>query len=585
MRSILGAFPYLCLWVGLGCGPPATEESPSAIPRKQVDELIDDSAADENHLTAYRAALPTDWFEDITASSQVAFVHRNGREGGRYLMIESFGGGVAMVDFDLDDRIDLFFTGGGEISADDPLRIRGRPCGLFRNLGELRFAATGFAHDLSRPVDYSQGCAVADFNVDGFPDLFVCCYGQNRLFCNQGDGTFVDETNAEVFPYNGWATAAAFGDLDQDGLPDLFLAHYADWTPELDVACVTEQQRDLCGPTSFGGTSCQFFRNSADGTFEEVSKDVGIVGGAHGLGVLVTDLNADGLIDFYVSCDALPNQLYIGQPNHTFHEAAVLAGVSSGEWGQPEGGMGLAAGDYNGDGAIDIFVTNFENEDNALYQNTGQGSWVHHSAACGLSGVSRRVVGFGTALCDFNADGWLDLFVLNGNPIYKTAETPYKQQPQLFQNVNGQRFVDASTQAAPYFEEVHSGRGSATGDLDNDGAHDLVIVLMNEPVRVLRNLQPPENSLTVQLHARFGERDAVGAHVTCDLNGRTLARWVTKGTGFFSEADPRIIFPVAPDVGQTEVIVHWPGRSQERFGQLATRQIHHLVEGQGQQVP
>jgi hypothetical protein len=444
-----------------GCGVRTT---PRALPSATARHKPAPAAEIRPPAETVSPVRTEDYFLDITESSGAAFTHRNGREAGRFLMIESFGGGAALVDYDRDDDMDIFVTGGGDISREDPLVIRGRPSGLFRNQGDFRFSAVAEEAGIDGPVDYSQGCAVGDFNSDGFPDLFVGCYGQSRLYGNRGDGTFGEISMADL-PAQGWTTAAAFGDVDRDGHPDLMLARYTDWTPDRDIACYDKNdRRDLCGPTSYPGTLCQFWHNAGNGAFEDWSERVGLKDVVHGLGVAATDLNDDGFLDFYVSSDALPNQLYLGNAEATLHECGVAAGVAVGEWGQPEGSMGIGVGDYDGDGAPDLVVTNFENEDNSLYRNLGNGQWVHRSVAAGLAGVSRRLVGFGTSLADFDGDGWLDLFILNGNPIYETAETPYCQPAQLFRNGEGRRFDDVSQQAGPYFDEVHSGRGSAVGD-------------------------------------------------------------------------------------------------------------------------
>lgn len=531
-----------------------------------------------------RKAQPGDWFADVTASSGVTFTHRNGRAAGRYLTIESNGGGVALIDFDLDDFSDLFFTGGGTISADEPVEIKGLPCGLFRNEGEFRFSDVSAPASVDAQIGYSQGCAVTDYDVDGFPDLLVCCYGVCRLFGNQGDGTFqlVDE---QKLPTEGWGTAAAFGDQNQDGFPDMMLARYTDWSLEKNVICYDlHGKQDLCGPSAYGGITCQFFRNLGDGSFVDKSEQVGIKDGVHGLGVIVSDLNDDGHLDFYVSSDAMPNHLYMGGPEF-FEEKGLIAGVASGEWGQPEAGMGLDVGDYNGDGLADIFVTNFENEDNSLYRNLGGGQWIHNSVSTGISSISRRRVGFGVCMQDFNGDGWLDLFILNGNAIYTTGETPYRQPAQLLHNQGGVRFEEISDVAGPYFAENHSGRGCAAGDLDNDGALDLVTVLMNEPIRILKNRNQPENFVHLKLIATRGERDATGAKIEFDSASHTLVRWITKGTSFFSQNDSRILIPVQPDIGEVEIRVQWPGRGREVFRKLRTVQTHQLIEGQGDVLP
>ena len=526
-----------------------------------------------------------DWFHNVTHQSGIRFANQNGRNSGRFLMIESFGGGTAVLDFDRDADADLFFTGGGTISVESPLKIAGVSSALFRNQGKLQFADVSKVSGVSIPADYSQGCAFGDFNTDGFPDVVVCAFGRSRLYSNLGDGTFAEAADENQLPAWGWGTAAAFADIDQDGFPDLFVACYTDWTPETDIHCFgRNQERDLCGPTSYAGTTCQLFHNNADGSFEDWSRYAALKGNVHGLGVVATDLNGDGLVDFYVSSDALPNQLYLGSDTLPLVECGESAGVALGEWGHSDASMGIDVADFDGNSLPDLFVTNFENEDNALYRNIGGGLWMHATVATGLSGVSRMNVGFGTSMVDFDGDGWADIFVVNGNPIYTTAISPFAQQPQLFRNIAGQRFEDVSQRGGAWFSEKHSGRGSTVGDLDDDGGLDLITVPMNEPIQILRNCRTPENYVTVQLRTRQGDPDAVGACVVTTFSGRNLTQWIVHGSGFFSQRDERLIFPVDRDISVTAVSVSWPGRSKEVFRGLATRQMHFLVEGRGTHV-
>ncbi len=524
-----------------------------------------------------------DWFEDVTLRSGIEWTYRNGREAGRYLMIESFGGGAAVIDFDRDGQCDLFMTGGGTISSDASITIGGRPSVLFRNHGDWQFDNVTSRSGLSAAPCYSQGCAVGDFDADGFPDLFVCGYKGSTLYRNCGDGTYF-----EIDPWgpslsDDWTTAAVFADFDHDTLPDLVIARYAKWSPETDVKCSKGGVRDLCGPTSYLGTTCLAFRNSGDCQFEEYSTQAGIQGSVHGLAVVAADLNLDGWVDFYVASDVTPNQLYLGGSRLPLLERGVSAGVAFNEWGQAEGSMGTDIADFDGDGRPDIWVTNFEREDNALYRSLDNGMFLHATAVAGLSGVSRMLVGFGTAMTDFDGDGWPDLFVLNGNPIYSLAESPFKQKPQLFRNLGG-RFTDVTDKGGTFFRDVHSGRGSAVADFDDDGALDIVAIPMNDPVQILRNRKSPENFIRVQLAPRNGEPDATGATVSADFQGRMLTRFAVRGTGFFSQSDSRMIFPLAPELETAEITVSWPARDREIFRGLTVRKTHLLIEGQGEAV-
>ncbi len=552
-------------------------------PAGQTDraiERIDDAAT----------VRPDDWFEDVTSRTQVNFTYQNGREANRFYLIETFGGGTALVDFDLDGDVDLFATGGGTIpsgggspeKSDQSTQIGGLPAGFYRNDRGWQFVEVTAQAGFAKPVDYSFACAVTDFNSDGFPDILVTCYGRSRLYVSDGDGTFQEIAEWARPAAEGLATAAAFGDVDGDGFPDLMLAFYADWSPEKDVECHGSQgRRDLCGPHWYRGSSCRFFHNSGDGQFLDWSVLAGIQGNTHGLGIVAADLNADGRVDFFVASDQTANQLYLGGPHLPLVEWANPAGVALDGLGLPVANMGIAIGDYNGDGRPDIFVTTYEREDSSLYRNLGDGLYVYSMMTSGLAGFSRMNTKFGTSLTDFDGDGWLDLFVLNGHTLYSTGESPFQQAPELFRNISGRRFSDVSPLGGAFFRQAISGRGNAVGDIDDDGAPDLVTTQINGPLQMQRNRLTPKNWVSVELHARRGERDATGARVTATYDGRRLVRFVTRGEGYFSQFDPRWIFPVGPGLDRAEVIVDWPGRGTERFPDLAVRRSHALVEGRG----
>jgi hypothetical protein len=330
---------------------------------------------------------------------------------------------------------------------------------------------------------------------------------------------------------------------------------------------------------------CQFFHNSGNGRFEDWSERVGIRENVRGLGVVALDFNGDGWLDFYVASDETAKPLYLGGPELRFTEYGAAAGVALGEWGQPEGSMGVDVGDYDGDGRPDIWVTNFDNEDNTLYRNLGEGLFMNATATAGLAGVSRMNSGFGTALADFDGDGWLDIFVFNGNPTYKIAQSPFLQAPQLFRNIQGRRFENVSARGGSFFRELHAGRGNAVCDLDDDGSLDLVTVPMNSPVRLLRNRMTPKNYVSIAVRSRTGEPDATGARVSVVYDGRRLVRFAVRGGGYLSQSDPRMIFPAAEEAVAVDAIVDWPGRGQETFRGLAVRRTHVLIEGRGLAIP
>ena len=528
------------------------------------------------------AVQPEDWFEDVTQTTGIDATYRNGREAGKFFILESLGGGVGMIDYDLDGDLDLVFAGGGAFEGRGPVSIRGLPSKFYQNDGDWSFKERTAAVGLAEPADYSHGFSVVDYDADGFPDLLLTCYGRSRLYRNQGDGVFFESAGPAEFPATGWGTSAGWGDLDRDGFPDLFLGKYLAWDPEHELICKNELgERDICGPAPYPATIGTFLHNDGNGSFSDWTETVGLVGGAKGLGMAVCDFDQDGWLDFYAANDETPNQLFFGGPNGRLTESGKGAGVAFNEFGTEEGSMGVGVDDFDGNGLPDIWVTNFENEDNALYRNLGGGQFKYSTVTAGVSGHSRMMVGFGTAMLDFDGDNWPDLFVCNGNAIYSPARSPYAQKPQLFRNTQKGRFENVSRTGGPYFRTDHAGRGLAVGDLDQDGAVDAVVVHQNAPATILKNRKTPANWIRIQLRATHGERDAIGSRVTL-LNGeRRVVRTVAQGIGYFSQSDLAIVFSLPNDLPSVDVAVEWLGRSAETFRGLSPKKVHVLVEGRG----
>ena len=572
--------------VVLGCAPPDRD---SASSRSPIDGSPQEQTACQPKSLS-TALIESDgnssthgWFEEIRGEKQLDFTYRSGRHSGCYYILEGMGGGLAMIDFDADGDLDLFFTGGGSISA-TPNGIQGLPNALFRNDGNWQFLNVTEKSGLSQPGDYSHGCAVVDFNQDGSPDLVVCGYGGCRLYVNLQDATFREVTHAAHLQSDGWNIAASSGDFDQDGWPDLLIVRYLNWSPNIDRRWHNDLgQREVAGPTFYDGVQSKLLRNQGDGTFEDITHSAGLREVGKGLGAVIADLNRDGWLDIYVANDEMANHLYLGRDEFPFQEVGIEAGVATDELGNPEGSMGLDVGDYDGDGKLDLWVTNFRGEDNGLYRNLGDGSFLRTTAAMGLAGVSRPFVGWSTALADFDSDGWLDIFVANGHVSYHDPQAALQQPAQLFRNVMGKRFQNVSFQGGSYFRGQHIGRGAAVGDLDNDGALDIVVSHLDEPVSLLKNRQPPKDFVRVSLRATGGDRDAIGALAVMTSAGRRVTRCVRSGAGYGSHSDQRIIFPVGA-ADPLEVTVSWPGRKTEVFRDLKTGVTSVLVEGEGQQV-
>lgn len=523
-----------------------------------------------------------DWFETITQASGVDFRYRNGAEANRTTLVEDYGGGAAFLDYDLDGEFDLFLTGGGTIPVQEG-EIQGHPPALFRKTGPSVFQRVDQVAGLTESGFYSHGCAVADFNRDGFADIAVAGFGGVMLYANLGDGTFEERAKDCRLTSDGMCMALAWSDLDLDGWADLFVLPYVDWMLETNVICRTpDGQKKSCDPTTYAPTKAFLFRNEGNGLFTEAAASWGLHGTANGLGVVAADFNADGRCEYYVASDETDNLFYVRDESGLFQETAHLAGVATDEFGNDEGSMGIAVADYNGDARPDIFVTNFEREDNSLYQNQGAGVFLHASQSAGLSGPSRRYVGFGTALTDFDGDGWPDLLIANGHVFQAGGLAPYRQPPQLFHNQQGERFVEVSTTGGEYFRRQHVGRGLAVSDIDDDGGPDVVIVHQNDPVEVLRNRRPPKQFLRIQLQGTTSIPEAIGAEVRLRDGDRVLAQWVASGCSYLSQHDPRLTFSLTQASEAATVVVRWPTGLTETFSDLTHNRTHRLVEGHGQ---
>mgnify|MGYP001309825736 CR=1 FL=1 len=574
----------------IGCDASAPAPiSPADVPAAGSSARID---PDDDHTTprprqeaAVEPVRPGDWFQDVTPSTGVRFAYRNGQEGGRFHILESLGGGVAMLDFDRDGDLDLCFTGGGSISAADPIQVTGRPVGFYRNDGEWQFVDITTAVGLDQPTDYSHGCTAADYDGDGWTDLLICCYGSCRLYRNTGQGGFRDVTSQSGLACPGWNTMAAFADVDGDGWDDLYVVRYLDWAPSRDRVCRGNKGvRDICSPGLFPAAGDRLFRNLGNGRFEDITRQAGLRRDGKGLGVVATDIDGNGRVDFYVANDECDNHLYLNTGTLPFNEVGLAAGVATNEYGVHDGSMGVDLGDFDADGRPDLFVTNFEQEDNALYRQLERASFTQATVSSGLAGHSRPLVGFGTACADFDRDGWLDLFVANGHVFYHTGQSPYQQRPQLFRNRKGQRFENISTSAGSYFRGRHVGRGAAIGDLDNDGDLDMIVVHQNANASILRNQTPTQPYLRIQLVGRRGNHSAVGARLGVSFRGRSISRWIKSGAGYFSRFDPRVLLPIE-DVQPVDVTVDWPGGKgpvTETFRGLHPGRTHTLREGEGE---
>jgi hypothetical protein len=543
--------------------------------------------------TATRAATPAEpLFVESAAASGLAFTHVNGATG-KYYLPEMMGAGVALFDFDNDGDLDVFLVQSGAIDAGGNAPA---VCRLFRN--DLTVSADGRRTlrftDVTKQAGisvrgYGMGVAVGDYDNDGYLDLFVTAFGATTLLHNNGDGTFTDVTKQAGVGDTLWNTSAAFFDYDRDGYLDLFVARYVDFTPGGNKQCTDRVgARDYCGPRAYRPVPARLFHNDGRGRFVDVTERAGIskAYGA-GLGVAVGDYNGDGWLDLYVANDATPNQLWINRHDGTFVDEGLISGSALSAAGNPEGSMGIASGDFDLDGDEDLFVTNIVGETSVLYVNDGHGNFEDARARSGLALPTAAFTGFGTDWIDYDNDGWPDLFVANGAVNIVEAQrgqpSPYRMRNQLFHNLAGRRFEETSAVAGPAFARAEIGRGAAFGDLDNDGDVDIVVTNNNGPVRLLLNqVGARSHWLQVRLDQRPGNRFAIGAWIGVERAGRpTLWRRVRTDGSYLSASDVRVHFGLGSSSAITAVVVQWPDGQRERWTDVAGDRLVTLRRGSG----
>jgi hypothetical protein len=530
-------------------------------------------------------------FADVTSASGIDFRHESSATTQKYL-IETMGGGVALLDYDNDGRLDVFFTNGARIA--DPMPGGGVPDKSDRKYWNrlYRQGTDGAFVDVSEKAGvtgmpqnrYGMGVAVGDYDNDGFEDLYVTGVGANTLYRNRGDGTFADVTARAGVAAAGWSASAGFLDYDNDGRLDLFVTRYLQWSFDDNRYCGEKApgHRAYCHPDNFEAIANVLYRNNGDGTFSDVSVKAGIAGEAgKGLGVAFADYDGDGFTDVYVANDSVQSFLFRNEGDGTFAEVGLVAGVGFNEDGKTFAGMGVDFTDYDNDGHPDLIVTDLSNERYRLFRHNGDGSFRDATNTSGVGGATLPFSGWSTRLFDYDNDGWKDLFVAQGHVMDTIEKTSpnlrYRQPPLLLRNQSG-RFTRVTP--GDVFAAEWAGRGAAFGDLDNDGDVDVVMSSVGQPAVVLRNDGGNRsNWLGIRPAGTRSNRDGLGARVkVLSASGPAQHFTVTTAVGYLSASDRRLIVGLGRDAAASRVEIRWPSGEVQVLENVRAGQVVEATE-------
>jgi hypothetical protein len=522
----------------------------------------------------------------VTAQAGIRFKHNSGAFGKKYLP-ETIGAGCAFIDYDNDGWQDALFVN----SSDWPEHKKSKTVlALYHNNKDGTFTDVTSQAGLAIEM-YGVGVAVADYDNDGFDDIYITCVGANHLFHNQGDGKFKDVTGRAGVADPGFSTSAVWFDYDNDGKLDLFVAHYVDWTVETDQYCSLDgKNKSYCTPQAYKGQTSSLFHNKGNGAFENVTQKAGLNDpSGKSLGIALLDFDSDGWLDLFVANDTEPNKLYRNNHNGTFTDAAIPAGVAFSESGTARAGMGVDAGDYDGSGRQGIVIGNFTNESMALYHNDGNGLFTDEAPNSGIGKSSAQSLTFACFFFDYDLDGLLDVFAANGHVSDDISvvqpNVKYAQPPHLFRNRGKKKFEESTSKLGRALQRAIVGRGAAYGDFDNDGDLDLLVVANNGQARLLRNENGNQNDLLrVKTVGVKSNRDGIGAKVTLKSSkGAREFSMVKTGSSYCSQSELPLTFGLGkPEDGLTvNLEVIWPSGQKDTIPDLKPNQLVTIQEGKG----
>jgi hypothetical protein len=531
---------------------------------------------------------PSPLFEQVPpARSGIRWVHDNAMSAERYLP-ETLPPGCAFLDYDSDGWMDIFLVNSGPCDFFQPKKpLRNA---LYRNNRDGTFTDVSEQAGVAETKAFGMGCAVGDFNGDGYPDLLVTAYGRPTLYRNNADGTFTDVTEKAGLTAPPWTTSAVWFDYDNDGRLDLFLCNFVRYGPEDRFACGDNKlgRKYYCIPRVFKPASSYLYRNKGDGTFELVSTGTDIekaLGKA--LGVVATDLNNDGLIDLFVANDTVQNFLFMNRGKGQWEEIALAAEVGFSQNGQARSGMGVDAADINGDGWDDLFVANVDQEMFSLYENQKTESFADAAHKHSVAQATRLLSGWGLKFFDYDNDGLMDLILANGHPDdmieQYSQQVKYKEPLVLFHN-DGGRLKNVTAQAGPAFAKSYPARGLAVGDFDNDGRLDVLVANCGEAPVLLRNQAGQGNRwLGLRLRGTVANPDAIGARITWTAGGVKRSRLKSAGGSYLSAHDPRDVLGIGTAEKVDLLEIRWPAPSKrvDRFENLAPNRYLTIIEGKG----